>query len=164
MLTAIGELEIVAVDPVDPADLTEADARSAGLADLAALRAFLDMRSDGEVYRIQFGAVRPDPRAALREALPDEAELAEILERLRRLDQRSKAGQWTRSTLEIIARRPAVRAGDLADELGRDRDAFKVDVRKLKKLGLTESLEVGYRLSARGESVLDRARDETGGE
>ena len=31
---------------------------------------------------------------------------------------------------------------------------FKTDVRKLKELGLTESLEVGYRLSPRGEAVL----------
>ncbi len=34
--------------------------------------------------------------------------------------------------------------------------SFKVDVRKLKELGLTESLEVGYRLSPRGGAVLDR--------
>jgi hypothetical protein len=31
---------------------------------------------------------------------------------------------------------------------------FKADVRKLKELGLTESLEVGYRLSPRGRAVL----------
>jgi hypothetical protein len=31
---------------------------------------------------------------------------------------------------------------------------FKLDVRKLKELGLTESLRPGYRLSPRGETVL----------
>jgi len=31
---------------------------------------------------------------------------------------------------------------------------FKANVRKLKALGLTESLEVGYRLSPRGEALL----------
>ena len=36
---------------------------------------------------------------------------------------------------------------------------FKLDVRKLKELGLTESLRPGYRLSPRGESVLDRLRE-----
>jgi hypothetical protein len=45
-----------------------------------------------------------------------------------------------------------VRAGDLAVELGREREPFKIDVRKLKNLGLTTSLEVGYRLSPRGEA------------
>ena len=33
---------------------------------------------------------------------------------------------------------------------------FKRRVRQLKELGLTESLEVGYRLSPRGRAVLDR--------
>jgi hypothetical protein len=33
---------------------------------------------------------------------------------------------------------------------------FKVNVRKLKALGLTESLEIGYRLSARGHAWLAR--------
>lgn len=32
---------------------------------------------------------------------------------------------------------------------------FKRRVRQLKELGLTESLEVGYRLSPRGRAVLE---------
>jgi hypothetical protein len=47
-----------------------------------------------------------------------------------------------------------VRAGDLADDLGRERLDVKLDVRKLKALGLTISLGVGYRLSPRGEAYL----------
>ena len=35
-----------------------------------------------------------------------------------------------------------------------DTSRFKPLVRKLKALGLTESLEVGYRLSPRGAAVL----------
>ena len=35
--------------------------------------------------------------------------------------------------------------------------AFKRDVRKLKELGLTRSLEVGYELSPRGRAYLDGA-------
>ena len=31
---------------------------------------------------------------------------------------------------------------------------FKRDVRKLKELGLTESLEIGYRLSPRGVAFM----------
>jgi uncharacterized protein with von Willebrand factor type A (vWA) domain len=86
---------------------------------------------------------------------PDD--LAELDTRLARLDRASRHGAWTRPTLQLIARRPAVRAGDLADELGRERLPFKADVRKLKNLGLTLSLDVGYRLSPRGEAYL-RAR------
>ena len=58
-------------------------------------------------------------------------------------------------TLAIIDRSPEVRAPDLAAELGRDTLSFKRDVRKLKELGLTESLDIGYRLSPRGEAVVD---------
>jgi hypothetical protein len=42
----------------------------------------------------------------------------------------------------------------LARALGAEKMRFKQDVRKLKELGLTESLEVGYRLSPRGQAVL----------
>ena len=42
----------------------------------------------------------------------------------------------------------------LAARAGIDRPTFKQRVRRLKALGLTESLEVGYRLSPRGEAVL----------
>jgi hypothetical protein len=56
--------------------------------------------------------------------------------------------------LEPIAARPATRAPDLAASLGRETAPFKADVRKLKELGLTESLLVGYRLSPRGRAYL----------
>jgi Mn-dependent DtxR family transcriptional regulator len=61
--------------------------------------------------------------------------------------------------LRLISERPAVRAPDLAASLGRETQPFKTDVRKLKEMGLTESLEVGYRLSPRGRAVLARLTD-----
>ena len=45
---------------------------------------------------------------------------------------------------------------DLAERFGREKRLFKADVRKLKELGLTESLRPGYRLSPRGRSYLER--------
>ncbi len=56
--------------------------------------------------------------------------------------------------LRTIHDRPGVRAADLAVDFGRERAAFKLDVRKLKELGLTESLSTGYRLSPRGRALL----------
>jgi hypothetical protein len=53
-----------------------------------------------------------------------------------------------------VAERPGVVSTVLAQEAGRERMAYKADVRKLKALGLTESLPVGYRLSPRGEALL----------
>ena len=45
-----------------------------------------------------------------------------------------------------------------SDPVGQERLVFKQNVRKLKTLGLTESLEVGYRLSPRGMALLEKLR------
>ena len=101
-----------------PDEITAADAVRAGAASLEALRAEL-ARRDGELYRIEFHLAGPDPRVGLRERdeLTDE-EVDDIGRRLARLDAASSHGPWTTAVLELIAARPAVRAGDLADELG----------------------------------------------
>ena len=78
-------------------------------------------------------------------------DLAEVIARLNRLDRN---GAWTRSTLQLIERYPGIVSTTLARHAGQDRPSFKLNVRKLKELGLTESLDVGYRLSPRGEAVL----------
>ncbi|MBV9240422.1 MAG: hypothetical protein JO314_00305, partial [Acidobacteria bacterium] len=59
-----------------------------------------------------------------------------------------------RAYLQLIHDKPATYSGVLAKAAGVDLPHFKPWVRKLKALGLTESLEVGYRLSPRGEVVL----------
>ena len=87
--------------------------------------------------------------------MPDEAEIAAINARLDRLDASSAYGAWTRETLDLIDLHPTVRAPDLAARTGRETADFKKDVRKLKELGLTESLAIGYLLSPRGEAVVD---------
>jgi hypothetical protein len=155
--TGAGLIEVDTVDVVDDAVLTDEAARAAGYPDRAALVAELDKFPEGDLYRIAFHHVGEDPRRALRQdADLSDDDHAAIAARLARYDRASPRGPWTRAALDAIAARPAVRAGDLAASLGRDRASFKVDVRKLKELGLTESLEVGYRLSPRGRAVLDR--------
>jgi hypothetical protein len=159
LLTGAGQLEIRAVEKVGRRDLGDADARGAGFASRAELLAELDQRSDGEIYRITFGPLNPDPRIALREAPLDDSQVATLRARLTRLDAASPAGAWTRETLEAIRDHPGLRAGDLCRHVGQDRATFKPNVRKLKTLGLTISLDVGYRLSARGETLLRRIED-----
>jgi hypothetical protein len=151
--TAAGVIAFDAVERVDA--ITPADARRAGFPDLEAAWAMLRGR-EGDLYRVTLRLAGPDPRVALREdAALDAAARADIAARLARLDKASTHGAWTEATLRAIERAPGVRAGDLADALGRERLPFKVDVRKLKALGLTESLEVGYRLSPRGRAFLE---------
>ena len=156
MRTAVGVLEIDSIEAVRLADLTEADALAAGYGSRADLLRELRSR-EGRTYRMRLHLAGPDPRVELRgRAELGDDELAEVRARLARLDAASTRGPWTRGVLELIAERPSVRAADLAPLLGRERLPFKRDVRKLKELGLTESLEVGYRLSPRGRAVLDR--------
>ena len=120
------------------------------------LLAFVDRRTAGTIYRIRLRLAGPDPRVALRESLPDAgAASTSSRDRLDRLDRASHHGAWTRPVLRLIRDRPGVRAGDLAAQFGRERAPFKLDVRKLKELGLTESLHPGYRLSPRGRSLLE---------
>lgn len=156
-LTPAGVLAIDTVDVVDVGDITEDEARRAGYRDRAELLAELDRHPDGTLYRIAIHHTGADPRVALRAAADvSEDELARIRARLARLDRASSHGPWTEAVLRLIAARPAVRAADLAASLGRETQPFKTDVRKLKQLGLTESMDVGYRLSPRGRTVLSR--------
>jgi hypothetical protein len=154
--TAVGELAIDSVAAVDRAEITPDDAARAGHASVDELLAALDARGDAPIWRIELHWAGEDPRRSLRERADLEpAELDELLELLERLDRASRHGPWTRAVLELIERRPEVRAADLAAAAGREKLPFKRDVRKLKELGLTESLEVGYRLSPRGRTLVE---------
>jgi hypothetical protein len=155
--TLIGELAIDSVEPVARRSITAADAHRAGHASLKELLAELDARGDAQIWRIELHWAGEDPRRSLREQAELSAgEVDQLRARLRRFDDASHHGPWTRQTLGLIAANPEVRAEDLAASIGREKLPFKRDVRKLKELGLTESLLVGYRLSPRGRALLDR--------
>lgn len=157
--TAVGVIAIDSVDVVRLQDITAAEARRSGWPTRAALVAFLRKKSDGRIYRIGLHYAGPDERAELRERTDlTSEELDDLARRLSDMDARSKRGPWTRPYLELIEARPAELAEDLAHSLGREKLPFKADIRRLKELGLTESLRVGYRLSPRGKLVLEHLR------
>ena len=153
--TVVGQLAIRSVVRTTLAKVTVDDAKRAGFESKAALLKAFPRKPGSRLYRVEFALAGPDPRIALRERadLKDE-EIEQISKRLARYDAHRA---WTRETLELIAAKPEVRAGDLAEHVGQERLPFKANVRKLKALGLTESLEVGYRLSPRGRAYLERA-------
>lgn len=154
LTTAVGVLAIDAVECVDPERISNDEAARAGYTDRAELRAALQRQGAGDVYRIAVRLGGRDPRIALRTVLPDAAALRDLETRLARMDRAASNGPWTLRTLRLLAVSDGTRAADLATRLELDRDALKRNVRKLKNLGLTESLEVGYRLSPRGRALL----------
>lgn len=152
-----GAVEVTEVREIDEEALTASVARQAGFASREALVADFPPRANSSLYLVAFRYIGdlPDPRKALaaRGAL-SEAEHDDLRRRLDRMDG-GKSGVWTRETLQLIGQHEGVRAANLAARLGRETLPFKADVRRLKALGLTESLEVGYRLSPRGRAFLE---------
>jgi hypothetical protein len=87
--------------------------------------------------------------------LTDE-EVEAITKRLDALDESSDVGPWTRRTLQLISEQPGVVSTVLSRQMGIERYEYKALIYKLKKLGLTYSLEVGYSISPRGRAYLRR--------
>jgi hypothetical protein len=154
--TQVGMLDIVSIEPIDPARLTPDEARRAGYDALDELMADLTSKPEGEYYRVVVRPGGPDPRVELRaDADLTDADVAALTERLDRYD-RGARGPWTRAFLDMIAERPHVRAPDLAESIGWETKPFKDHVRKLKALGLTISHSPGYELSPRGRALRAR--------
>ena len=179
--TAMGELSIDAVEEIDLRSITDAEAARAGFSSADEARASLEPRpvrsqagqaSDkpgsprgrtakpdetSRRYRVIVHFAGADTRVALRDDASAEA-VAAMNAKLDAMDARCARGPWTRRTLALIGQWPGRRAPELAEIEGRDTAVFKTDVRKLKELGLTVSLTVGYLLSLRGEAVLRTPR------
>jgi hypothetical protein len=152
--TGLGVIAIINVVAIELEDITPEDVRRAGFATPRALLEQLDAR-DGQLYRIDLRPAGEDPRLALRTRAEMSAkERDDLLRRLARLGARTSDGAWAVRTLRLIASHPATRAAKLAGMIGIETQRFKTRVRQLKELGLTESLEIGYRLSPRGRAVL----------
>jgi hypothetical protein len=152
----IGVLQVDAITRVRADALSEHDAQRAGFASVSELRAYLEelgpLADADEIWRVELHHGGDGDRVEL--ALADQLsaeDIAAITAKLARLD---RGKRWTEETLAIIKRHPRIAASKLAAKLGRETQPFKTDVRKLKRLGLTQSFEVGYELSPRGRAYL----------
>jgi hypothetical protein len=156
-----GSILVEACEPVPAAAIRDEDARIAGFSSREALlKAAAHRRPAGLafpdlLYRIEFRyeAVRPQGRNT--ETLSDD-DAVTLTRKLEAMDTRSAGGPWTWATLREIGDNPGLVSTALAINLGRERFRLKADIRKLKALGLTISLLVGYELSPRGQALLDR--------
>lgn len=154
MKTAIGVIRVTDVGPIEEDSITNADAKKAGYENVARLMSDLN-KVPGTIYKVKVKYDSEDPRLELREKtdLTDE-EFQKLKTKLDRLDK--TRGPWVLPVMKLIKRYPERRAGDLAEILHMDKFDFKINVRKLKNLGLTISHEIGYSLSPLGDLVMDR--------
>lgn len=159
-LTSAGVVAVTEVRSVMVDDITEDDARASGAGSREALLRSFRSPAPHTLFRVELRWAGPDPREALaRDASLTDDDRADITARLDRLDRHSPTGPWTRITLETIRDRP----GEAAEKIRGDveKAAFKRNVHKLRNLGLSTSLTVGYALSPRGAAFLEgcSARD-----
>jgi hypothetical protein len=156
--TASGVVLIGGITIADASRLTEKDAIAAGFPTLAALQEMLGPDDGTPIYRIALDGIKPDERVSLRgKASLSDDEWHALSVRFARWDGASPG--YFPSILQAIGAHPQVAAAVLATKAGVEKLRFKQDVRKLKDLGLTESLAVGYRLSPRGRLVLEKLRE-----
>lgn len=155
--TAAGVLSIDTIEVTEARDVSAKDARHAGFPTREALFAELESRSEGALYRIAFHRSGDDPRLTLRdETTLGQADRDAIAARLNGFDH--AAGRiWAEPTLRLIATREGITAAEIAEQVGMEKLKLKARIRKLKEMGLTESLAVGYRLSPRGRAFLGKA-------
>jgi hypothetical protein len=133
--------------------VTAGQARAAGYPSAAAAQRELDRRPARHTYAIAVSYLAPDERPDLAaDDVLSEVDVSAITARLDRWDAATEP--WTRAYLHLILANEAVRAPDLAARVGLDVPRFKRRVRQLKGLGLTTSLDVGYRVSPRGRAYL----------
>ena len=151
--TSIGMLAITSVVRCEENDIGETEARKAGWESREGLLRELGKKT-GDLFRVELRYVGEDPRIALRAEAPTGEELDSIVQRLERFDRASNHGEWTLKTLRAIREHPRLPAVKLAPKIGFEKDWLKIQVRKLKNLGLTVSHKEGYSLSIRGEAVL----------
>jgi hypothetical protein len=166
-LTMAGVVTFDAIDEIaDLATLSDEEARAAGMRDADELRRRLaptaakrgprGSKGGDHVYRVRLRWLGEDPRISLRDTVPDlDSDLPALQAAVARLDAGRRSGPWTREILEWISDNPGVVSTQLAELLGREVAPMKADIRRLKALGLTISLPVGYELSARGRAYLD---------
>ncbi len=149
-----GAIEVTDVRSVKAGRARLADIKRSGFQTRAELLSTLKAQANDTLFLIELRYLSETPvKQPSKNALAPQ-ELCELLAKLKKMDTRSQSGPWAIATIKLIDRHPARRAPDLAAMLSWETQPFKVNVRKLKALGLTESLEVGYRLSVRGVQLL----------
>lgn len=159
--TAVGLVEIRKIETVNENDISDKDALNAGFVDKNQLLKSFTHNSTGTIFKIAVGYHSADPRIKLREQTELSEEQFNVLKmKLERLDNYSKQGHWTKKVLMTIKDNPNLHAIGIAKLTDFEKEWLKLNIRKLKNLGLTISHNVGYELSPLGKTFVMRLKDE----
>lgn len=155
--TSIGLVKIHNIETVNENDITDEDALNAGFIDKKDLQKSFKNNSIGILFKIKVSYHSTDPRIKLREQSElSEQQFTDLTKKLERMDQFSKHGSWTKSVLCTIKENPKLHAIGIANLTGFEKEWLKLNIRKLKNLGLTISHLVGYELSPLGNEYLKK--------
>lgn len=155
--TSVGLIEIKNIEVIQENDITTEDAINSGFKNKEALFKSLSTKNKGDIFKIAIAFYSEDPRIKLREQTDvSDTEFANILSKLNRLDKFSKEGVWTTKVLQTIEENPNLHAIGIAALTGFQKEWLKINIRKLKNLGLTISHSIGYEISPRGKVVLQK--------
>lgn len=155
--TSVGLLEIGKIEAVNENDITDKEAVQAGFTEKKQLLKSFTHNSTGTIFKISVRYHAEDPRIKLREQTGLlEQQFEDLKARLERLDLYSKQGHWTEKILLTIKDNPNLHAIGIAKLTGFEKEWLKLNIRKLKNLGLTISHNVGYELSPLGNEYLNK--------
>ncbi|SFB86356.1 hypothetical protein SAMN05421747_101577 [Parapedobacter composti] len=155
--TSVGLLEIGKIEAVNENDITDKDAVQAGFVDKKQLLKSFNHNSTGTIFKISVRYHAEDPRIKLREQTGlSEQQFEDLKDRLERLDRYSKQGYWTQKVLLTIKNNPNLHAIGVAELTGFEKEWLKLNIRKLKNLGLTISHNIGYEISPLGSEYLSK--------
>lgn len=155
--TAVGLLEIGKIEAVHENDITDKDALQAGFTDKKQLLQSFTHNSTGTIFKIAVRYHSADPRIELSgQTALSEKQFEDLKSKLARLDHYSKPGDWTEKVLLAIKGNPNLHAIGIAKLTGFEKEWLKLNIRKLKNLGLTISHHVGYELSPLGSAYLNK--------
>ncbi len=158
--TAVGLVEIVDITTIDEHKITNNDALHAGFENKDQLLKSLRANDKAKIHRINVRFHSEDPRIELREQNLTSQKFVELNEKLARLDKYSKKGNWTEIILRTIKAHPHMHAIGIARLTHFEKEWLKLNIRKLKNLGLTISHTVGYELSPLGKEFIEKLEKE----
>ena len=155
--TSVGLIKIDDISEVDESHISETDAINSGFSNKKELLNSLRRNNSGTVFKIKISYYSEDPRIELREQTKlTNAHISTLKSKLERLDKFSKQGAWTEKVLLIIRDNPHLKAIEISKQTGFEKEWLKLNIRKLKNLGLTISHTEGYELSPLGKALVEK--------